>query len=504
MRRIVLLLIACCVLPVSAQQDIKGLSAQELESTITTLETEADRKALVNDLKAILEAKRQQESKKEPGENLPLEGLVDNKGNEVIALYQDWLERWDISESLAGDVITLAAATGLVLVVLFLNRLMVRSVERRLKGVRQKFRLDQRRFRSLLTIERHLVAVLGLALVVYAASDVLRPLLPELVRNLELRSLFIPLISVLFVAVLFVAIWEFCNAFIEFGASKSKLSGSARLETLLPIVRNTLMFILVVMGLLIALSEVGIDITPLLAGAGVLGIAVGFGAQTLVKDFINGFFIILEDLLQIGDVVTLGARTGIVEKITIRKIQLRDLDGTVHTVPFGEVAIVDNLTKDFSYYLMDIGVAYRENVDEVIEHVKTIVEGMRKSEDFARFILEPVEILGVDRFADSAVIVRARIKTTPLDKWRVGREFNRRMKHHFDKHDVEIPFPHRTLYFGVDKQGEAPAGNVKVIEGGNRDASDDSTETRAGNARADDAKRTGSSAPDTNTEPDSQ
>ena len=187
---------------------------------------------------------------------------------------------------------------------------------------------------------------------------------------------------------------------------------------------------------------------PLLAGAGVLGIAVGFGAQTLVKDFLTGITVILEDLLQIGDVVQVGQRSGRVERITLRKIQLRDLEGIVHTVPFGEVSIVDNYTKEYSYYLFDVGVAYKEDTDQVIEHLKNIDEGMRESEQYQDLILEPLEILGVDQFADSAVVIKARIKTRAHDRWTIGREFKRRIKYTFDEHGIEIPFPHQTVYFG--------------------------------------------------------
>jgi small conductance mechanosensitive channel len=172
--------------------------------------------------------------------------------------------------------------------------------------------------------------------------------------------------------------------------------------------------------------------------------------------------IIFEDLIQIGDVVNLGGRSGLVEKITIRKVQLRGLDGTVYTVPFGEINIVDNLTKEFSYYLMDIGVAYRENTDEVVRCLKKIDEELRQDKDFRNKILEPLDILGVDKFADSAVIIKARIKTRPIEQWNVGREFNRRMKFEFDKRGIEIPFPHQTLYFGEDKSGRAPSATLKL------------------------------------------
>ena len=159
--------------------------------------------------------------------------------------------------------------------------------------------------------------------------------------------------------------------------------------------------------------------------------------------------------MQIGDVVKLGDHFGLVEKITLRKIQLRDLEGTVHTIPFGEVAIVSNLTKDFSFYLFDIGVAYRENTDEVIKILHEIDEELREDDDFKDRILEPLEVFGVDQFADSAVMIKARIKTRPIQQWNVGREFNRRMKIAFDERGIEIPFPQRDLHLRSGWQSDA-------------------------------------------------
>lgn len=182
----------------------------------------------------------------------------------------------------------------------------------------------------------------------------------------------------------------------------------------------------------------------------------------MVKDFITGFAILLEDLLQIGDVVTVGDRTGEVTHITMRKIELRAVDGIVHTVPFSEVTVVDNMTKHFSYYLLEIGVAYRENTDEVVACLHAIDEEMRESEDYGPLILAPLEVLGVDAFADSAVIIKARTKTQPHKRWRVGREFNRRIKQRFDREGIEIPFPHQTIYFGEGKTGDAPRARVSL------------------------------------------
>ncbi len=246
------------------------------------------------------------------------------------------------------------------------------------------------------------------------------------------------------------------RAFLKWGGDST-----SRVNTLLPIAKNVIYIIFFVLFVLMALSELGINVMPLLAGAGVVGFAIGFGAQTIIKDILTGFIIILEDLIQIGDIVCVAGKTGLIEKISIRKVQLRDLGGVVYTVPFSEIDVVENLTKDFSYYLFKIGVAYREDTDEVIKILKSVDEDIRADEEFKKIILEPLEVFGVDQFADSAVVIKARIKTPPVKQWSVGREYNRRFKLAFDKNNIEIPFPHQTIYFGEDKNGHAPAMHLK-------------------------------------------
>ena len=238
---------------------------------------------------------------------------------------------------------------------------------------------------------------------------------------------------------------------------------SQRARTLLPLARNALRVVVGVIAALMILSEIGIDIAPVLAGVGVAGLAIGFGAQTLVKDIITGLFILLEDSVAVGDVVTAGGHTGTVEAITVRTIRLRDLQGHVHTVPFSAVGSVSNMTKDFSYYLIDMGVAYREDYDEVAAVMREVGADLQQDPDFGPNMLEPLEIMGLNSFGDSAVVVRARLKTRPLTQWATGREYNRRLKAAFDARGIEIPFPHTQIYFGEDRQGRAPAARV-VIE----------------------------------------
>jgi small conductance mechanosensitive channel len=229
-----------------------------------------------------------------------------------------------------------------------------------------------------------------------------------------------------------------------------------RAHTLTHIVRDIARIVIFFSGVMMILSEVGIDLKPLLAAAGIGGLAIGFGAQSLVKDVISGFFILLENSIQVGDVVEVAGVGGLVEEIELRTIKLRDLSGNVHVVPNGVIDKVKNLTKDYSFYLFEIRVAYREDVDEVMALLKQIAAELQGDPTFSGDILEPLEMLGVDQFADSAVIIKCRIKTEPAKQWRIGREMNRRIKKTFDAKGIEIPFPHQTIYWGESKKGAPP------------------------------------------------
>ena len=235
-----------------------------------------------------------------------------------------------------------------------------------------------------------------------------------------------------------------------------------RAETLTGIIQLILTILVLVVGCIIILGEVGVEIGPILATAGIFGLAIGFGAQNLVQDVISGFFLLLEDQVRVGDVVQVAGKGGLVEKVTLRMIILRDLAGNVHFVRNGKVDVVTNMTKDYGRYVFEIGVAYRENVDEVIEVIKAVDEDLRKDPDFSEDILEPIEILGLDRFDDSAVVIKARYKTRAVKQWGVGRAFNKRLKEAFDANGIEIPYPHLTLYAGEDKQGQASPLRLKM------------------------------------------
>lgn len=245
--------------------------------------------------------------------------------------------------------------------------------------------------------------------------------------------------------------WELVSALIERFLRGTEVQGtrierSARMRTLLPLLRNAFLVVLVTMVSLITLAELGVNIAPLLAGAGVVGLAVGFGSQTLVKDVITGLFILFEDTIAVGDVVDLGGgHSGVVEAISIRTIRLRDGAGSVHSVPFSAVTSVINMTKDFSFAVFDVNVGYGEDPDRVTEVLKEIGAGMQADARWAPDILAPLEVMGIERFSDSAVVIRARFKTRPIKQWGVGREFNKRMKKRFEDLEISIPYPHMHL-----------------------------------------------------------
>ena len=239
---------------------------------------------------------------------------------------------------------------------------------------------------------------------------------------------------------------------------------TARAKTLLSLFRNALAIAMVTITGMIVLSEIGINIGPLIAGAGVLGLAIGFGAQKLVQDVITGVFIQVENAMNTGDVVTVGGITGTAEKLSIRSVGIRDLSGTFHIVPFSSVDTVSNYMREFGNHVGEYGIAYRESIDDAIEQLKVAFEDLKASEEHGHKLLEEMTVAGVIALADNSVNIRVVIKTTPGDQWGVGRAYNRLVKLRFDEAGIEIPFPHTTLYFGENKDGSAPPANVRVID----------------------------------------
>ncbi|PRY96373.1 mechanosensitive ion channel family protein [Marinilabilia salmonicolor] len=223
-----------------------------------------------------------------------------------------------------------------------------------------------------------------------------------------------------------------------------------RILTLTGIILGAVRIVLMTVFIIMLLSKFSIDVGPLIASAGILGLAIGFGAQELVRDYISGFFMLLEDQIRTGDVAIINGTGGLVEKIELRTISLRDFNGTVHIFQNGKISTLANMTKEWSAMVFDIGVAYKEDVDQVMQIMKEVGEDLQNDPEHGKNILEPIEIFGLDKFGDSALVIKARLKTRPITQWSTGREYRRRLKIAFDKQNIEIPFPHTTVYWGEE------------------------------------------------------
>jgi small conductance mechanosensitive channel len=276
------------------------------------------------------------------------------------------------------------------------------------------------------------------------------PALMDWLYGSGLRVLVIALLAYLVVRIV-----AFATARLESSIQEVKEAGGVdeleiakRAHTVGRLVRNAVTALVTSIALLMVLREIGVDIMPVLTGAGILGLAVGFGAQTLVRDVISGFFLIVENNLRVGDVAVINGTGGIVEAINLRTTVTRDVEGTLHVFPNGSFERFSNRTKDFSFYVVDLGVAYKEDTDRVCEVLREVGDGLQRDPRFAASILAPLEIMGVDAFAESQVTIKLRIKTVPLKQWEVGRELRRRIKQAFDQAGIEIPFPHVSVYFG--------------------------------------------------------
>src|SRR5918992_2704171 len=235
----------------------------------------------------------------------------------------------------------------------------------------------------------------------------------------------------------------------------------ARIETLARVFRNSAAIIIFIVAGTLVLGELGISIAPILATAGVAGVAIGFGAQSLIKDFLGGFFLLLDDQVRQGDVVEVAGLSGLVEEVTLRYVRLRNLEGHVHFVPNGEIKTVTNRTRGFAHAVIEVGVGYREDPDEAFAVMREVARELRADPVWKARIADDLEVIGVENLADSAVVLRARLKVVPpIEQWNVRREFLKRLKKAYDARGIEIPFPHLTIYAGSDKEGHAPAFKV--------------------------------------------
>ncbi|WP_208999849.1 mechanosensitive ion channel domain-containing protein [Stappia sediminis] len=273
------------------------------------------------------------------------------------------------------------------------------------------------------------------------------------------------LVTVAMILIVAFAVWLALSSWVDYRTNPEfGTVPSAREQTLLTLLKNAATIAIIVMTLMFALSEIGINIAPLIASAGVLGLAIGFGAQKLVQDIITGVFIQLDNAINVGDVITVGGMTGTVEKLSVRAVGLRDVHGSYHIIPFSSVDMVTNFMRDYAYHVCDMGVAYREDHDEARQAMFDAFEILRDDREYSHEVLGDMEWFGVQALGDSAVVLRSRIKTRPGKQWAIGRAYNGILKKVFDERGIEIPFPHQTIYFGEDKKGKAPPAHIRFSE----------------------------------------
>ncbi|CAP42748.1 mechanosensitive ion channel domain-containing protein [Bordetella petrii] len=269
-------------------------------------------------------------------------------------------------------------------------------------------------------------------------------------------------VNVAIILLVAAVVWTVIASIIEHRLSLGEGRGmpTARERTLLALFRNAALIVIVTLTVLVVLSQIGVDIAPLIAGAGVVGLAIGFGSQKLVQDIITGVFIQLENGMNQNDVVQVAGIFGTVEKITIRSVGIRTLDGGYHLIPFSSVDVVSNHMRDFSYHLGEYTIAHRESVDDAVLHLRRAFEELMQDELLAPEVLEEISIPGVTSLSEKGVTIRVLIKTTPGMQWAVQRGYNRLVKKHFNAAGIELPYPHTVVYFGQDKNGYAPPANL--------------------------------------------
>ncbi|HIB66460.1 MAG TPA: mechanosensitive ion channel family protein [Phycisphaerales bacterium] len=279
----------------------------------------------------------------------------------------------------------------------------------------------------------------------------LEQILPEGIDYRNIIWTLLKMVSIVILARLFLAAMNrgfrgVESRLIKKRKTSARPGAAQRVSTIMGLLTQAVTLVTWGVTIVLVLDEVGMDVRPILAGAGVVGLAVGFGAQNLVRDFFSGFFIILENQYTLGDFVSINNHSGIVEGVNFRTTVLRALDGTVHVIPNGEIKFVSNGSHGWSAAVLDVGVSYEEDVDRTMEIIRDVGHTLSQDKDWKDKIIEDVEVLGLDQFADSALVIKVRLKTLPLEQWGVAREFRRRLKKRFDRDEVTIPFPNRTLH----------------------------------------------------------
>jgi moderate conductance mechanosensitive channel len=269
-----------------------------------------------------------------------------------------------------------------------------------------------------------------------------------------LKTLLIAAVAFLTIRTVAIAVKRFEHD-VNFGTGLDALERAKRARTLGTVLTNITTALVLVVAVLMVLHELDVDITPAVTATGIVGVALGFGAQTLVRDVIGGFFLILENQIRVGDVAAINGIGGLVEAINLRTTVLRDEEGTVHIIPNGAINTLANRSMNYSFYVVNLPLAYGEDTDEVSALLREVGEELRHDDAYTPFILEPLEIIGVDAFEETAVRLKARIKTAPLKQWMVGRELRRRIKKAFQERGIQLWSPQRTMQLPTP-QGPTP------------------------------------------------
>jgi small conductance mechanosensitive channel len=444
------------------------VSTENLKTLLGTLKNDAEREKFIGKLDALVKAQEEAGGTlhKQPSNLIGF----DKWGAELQQRYSDFLMDYGLTENMAGKfILTFITVPAAFLLAALIKKLSL-VLAAKLELLRARYGLTHHRFRFYARILRYVGYAFVFFLFTYLQLAIWNFFPLSFISSEQFGALGSLLLNVALTLMLAVVVCEALNGLVEYGLRRSRTGQSARLHTLLPLIRSVLFGTVMAMFTLVLLSQFGIDILPLLAGVGVIGVAIGFGAQSMVKDFLTGFSIILGDFILVNDLVTVAGRTGFVEKVAVSSVTLRGWDGTVYTIPFSEITTIENMSRYYSYYLMDIAVAWQQDTDKVESILREVDEELRADGHFGKLILAPIEIFGVDRFAGGTVFIRARIKTLPMRQWEegpgdVGREFNRRMQRAFIANNILMPAHSQTVYLGEKRSAPAPELRARPADG---------------------------------------
>lgn len=433
-----------------------AVDEEAIKNLITTLESETARTEFISNLKLLLTQEQKQEEKKaaEPLPTLTKELGLGNVSGDFLRSYHRFLSSNGLDESVFGRSIVTLIITIIGIGILLINRRLMTKLLAWAEPLSHKYAIPYSRLRFYTRAFRGVLFVLVFCMYCYAVAvtwGVPRNYIFESRWILSGLSTFVSIAVVIFVLL---ALWEAVNFGLSETLRRAHDNNQTRVKTLLPLIRNIIFSVFAVLFGLVLLSELGINVAPLLAGAGVIGVAIGFGAQNFVKDFITGFTIILEDLMRVGDTVRVGQYSGAVEKITLRKIQLRGSGGTVFTIPFNAINTVENMTKEFSGFDFAFSISYSTDPDLVFDMLRKIDEDMRSDPNFAAVMMAPIDIWGVDGLTDTGVVIKGRITTMAAKQWSVQREFYKRLVKAFAASGIEMPVMSRNFQVSVETPPE--------------------------------------------------